>query len=195
MTPPRERHPPLGPRGPRYGPGYSVPVHHRLIGPIRPTRGHAATSRHSRLYAAPSLCGSALATREWFRAFAVRSLLACRPLCPRGTHRLHVPRCTLHRRHRPSPTYLGLGALECPTIHFRRGYYFGVSWFACGFHLRCGLSVCSPSWWIRPTHGYTPAPAHEDFYVCAFARSVTLPGGRYDYGAPWEDYTGGTFTR
>jgi hypothetical protein len=25
--------------GPRSGPGYSVPVHHHLIGPIRPTRG------------------------------------------------------------------------------------------------------------------------------------------------------------
>ena len=31
---------PLCPRGPRSGPGYSVPVHHHLFGPIRPTRGH-----------------------------------------------------------------------------------------------------------------------------------------------------------
>jgi hypothetical protein len=43
--------------------------------------------------------------------------------------------------------------------------------------------------------GRTRAPAHEDFYVCAFARLVTLPDGRYDYGAPWEGYTDGTFTR
>jgi hypothetical protein len=30
---------PLYPRGPRSGPGYSVPVHQRLFGPIRSTRG------------------------------------------------------------------------------------------------------------------------------------------------------------
>jgi hypothetical protein len=47
------------PRGPRSGPGCSVPVRHHLIGPIRPTRGHIAISPHSGLYAMPSLCGSA----------------------------------------------------------------------------------------------------------------------------------------
>src|ERR1017187_9429674 len=48
------------PRGPRSGPGCSVPVRHHLIGPIRPTRGHIAISPHGGLYAMPSLCGSAL---------------------------------------------------------------------------------------------------------------------------------------
>jgi len=38
--------------------GYSVPVRHHLIDPIRPTRGHTAISPHSGLYAMPSLCGS-----------------------------------------------------------------------------------------------------------------------------------------
>jgi hypothetical protein len=38
------------PRGPRSGPGCSVPVRHHLIGPIRPTRGHIAISPHSGLY-------------------------------------------------------------------------------------------------------------------------------------------------
>ena len=47
------------PRGPRSGPGCSVPVRHHLIGPIRPTRGHIAISPHGGLYAMPSLCGSA----------------------------------------------------------------------------------------------------------------------------------------
>jgi hypothetical protein len=47
------------PRGPRSQPGYSVPVGHHLIGPIRPTRGHIAISPHGGLYAMPSLCGSA----------------------------------------------------------------------------------------------------------------------------------------
>jgi len=30
----------------------------------------------------PSLCGSAEATREWFRAFTAHSFLACHPLRP-----------------------------------------------------------------------------------------------------------------
>src|SRR6516165_360984 len=51
------------PRGPRSGPGCSVPVRHHLIGPIRPTRGHIAISPHGGLYAMPSLCGSALYRR------------------------------------------------------------------------------------------------------------------------------------
>ena len=51
------------PRGPRSGPGYSVPVRHHLIGPIRPTRRHIAISPHGGLYAMPSLCGSALYRR------------------------------------------------------------------------------------------------------------------------------------
>ena len=59
----------LRPRGPRSRPGYSVPVRHHLIDPIRPTRRHIAISPHGDLYAMPSLCGSASATREWFRAF------------------------------------------------------------------------------------------------------------------------------
>ena len=49
----------LHPRGPRSGPGYSVPNRHHLFGPIRPTRGHIAISPHGGLYAMPSLCGSA----------------------------------------------------------------------------------------------------------------------------------------
>src|SRR4029077_10233878 len=70
----------LRPRGPRSGPGYSVPVRHHLVGPIRPTRGHTAISPHGGLYAVPSLCGSAYAIHEWFRAFTAHSVLTCRPL-------------------------------------------------------------------------------------------------------------------
>ena len=43
-TPPFKRPFPLCPRGPRSGPGYSVPVHHYLIGPMRPTRQHTSIS-------------------------------------------------------------------------------------------------------------------------------------------------------
>ena len=47
---------PLYPRGPRSGPGYAVPVHLHLFGPIRPTRGHISTSPSRGLYQMPSLC-------------------------------------------------------------------------------------------------------------------------------------------
>ena len=48
--------------------------------PMRQSRRHAATSRPLRLYAAPSLCGSASATRETFPTFAaVLSLHAADP--------------------------------------------------------------------------------------------------------------------
>jgi hypothetical protein len=40
------------PRGPRSSPGYSVPVRHHLIGPIRPARRHIAISPHGGLYVA-----------------------------------------------------------------------------------------------------------------------------------------------
>jgi hypothetical protein len=53
---PCERLLPLYPRGPRSGPGYSVLVHQRLIGPMRPTCGHISTSPHCGLYEMPSLC-------------------------------------------------------------------------------------------------------------------------------------------
>src|SRR5215471_18582076 len=75
------------PRGPRSGPGFIVPIHHHLSDLIRPTRRHIAISPHGGLYAMPSLCGSAEATREWFRAFAAYSVLTCRPLRPRGVLR------------------------------------------------------------------------------------------------------------
>jgi hypothetical protein len=42
----------------------------------------------------PSLCGSAEATRQWFRAFIAHSFLACRSLRPRGVrHRYPDIRC------------------------------------------------------------------------------------------------------
>src|SRR5262245_8349459 len=70
----------LRPRGPRSGSSYAVSDRHHLIDPIRPARKHIAISPHGGLYAMPSLCGSASATRERFRAFVAHSVLACRPL-------------------------------------------------------------------------------------------------------------------
>ena len=91
----------LRPRGPRSCPSYAVSSRHHLVDPIRPIREHIAISPQSGLYAMPSLCGSAEATREWFRAFAAHSFPACRPLRPRGVRRRNVPdvrrRRGLHR--------------------------------------------------------------------------------------------------
>jgi hypothetical protein len=50
---------PLYPRGPRSGPGSSVPIHQHLCGPIRPTRRHSAISLLCSLYALSSLCVAA----------------------------------------------------------------------------------------------------------------------------------------
>jgi hypothetical protein len=59
---------PLYPRGPRSGPGYSVPVHPHLVDPIRPSYRHISTSPPGGLYEMPSLCTflHASATRNWF---------------------------------------------------------------------------------------------------------------------------------
>jgi len=46
----------LYPRGPRSGPGYAVPVHPHLVGPMRPTRRHISTSPPGGLYEMPLLC-------------------------------------------------------------------------------------------------------------------------------------------
>src|SRR6516165_7211323 len=90
---------PTDPGGPRSRPGYAVPARHHLIDPIRPTRGHIATSPHGGLYAMSSLCGSAEATREWIRAFTAHSFLACRPLRPRGIrHRQFQTAMSARRR-------------------------------------------------------------------------------------------------
>ena len=117
------------PRSPRSGPGYSVPVRHHLIGPIRPTRGHTAISPHGGLYAMPSLCGSAEATREWFRAFAAHSFLTCRPLRPRGVPSSHCP--TSRCRHGLRRILTGSTLPSIPQSDSRGAQFRGFS----GSHL------------------------------------------------------------
>ena len=119
------------------GPGYSVPVRHHLLGLIRPSRRHIAFSPHGGLYAMPSLCGSAEATREWFRAFTAHSFLACRPLRPRGVrHRYPELRC----RHWPSPNDHRLGTPDTPAIRSTRA----VDFVASLVRFRYSLPGCSP---------------------------------------------------
>ena len=72
----------------RSGPSYAVSDRHHLIGPIRPTRGHIATSPHGGLYAMPSLCRSAEATHV---------TTATGLLCWRDSHPLECQLASLHQ--------------------------------------------------------------------------------------------------
>ena len=71
-----------------------------LIGLIHPTRWHIAISPDGGLYAMPSLCGSAEATRKWFRAFAAHSFPIYRPLRPRGVRHRYPERNRLSEQGR-----------------------------------------------------------------------------------------------
>jgi hypothetical protein len=97
-TPPFERLLPLYPRGPRSDPGSSVPVHPRLIGPIRPTRWHIQISPHCGLYQMPSRCTLRLGDLRVVPRFRGPSFLTCRPLRPRGDRHRFVP--DMRFRHR-----------------------------------------------------------------------------------------------
>ena len=148
----------LRPRGPRSGPGYSVPARHHLIDPIRPTRGHTAISPHGGLYAMPSLCGSAEATREWFRAFAAHSFLTCRPLRPRGArHRTSNPAMPTW----PSPQANRLNAPNVPQSDSRGAPISWLHWFATA-------TACQVA---RPWSDQTGiAPGHRRLLLPGFRR-------------------------
>jgi len=126
------------PRGPRSCPSYVVSSRHHLIDPIRPTRGHIAISPHGGLYAMSSLCGSAEATREWFRAFAAHSFLTCRPLRPRGVRVIVSSKFTMPTWSSPSSEWLDTP--NTPTIRFTWAIYFAATLV----HNCYGLSGCSP---------------------------------------------------
>jgi len=104
--------------------------------PIRPSRRHGATSRGGRLYAPPSLCGSAEATHETFPPFpAVLSLRAADPT-PVGS---------------PSPPvvlgqaisgFLALGPSRHPQPRLCQQSPAGAYFDAASFALCCGPQVC-----------------------------------------------------
>ena len=86
----------------------------------------------------PSLCGSAEATREWFRAFATHSFLTCRPLRPRRVRHRYFPE--LRCRHWPSPNDHRLGTPNTPAIRSTRAVDFAASLV----RFRCSLPGCLP---------------------------------------------------
>ena len=164
------------PRGPRSGPGYSVPVHHHLLGPIRPTRRHASISPHCGLYAAPSLCRlvPASAVGEQFRAFAAIPSQHVALNAPGESADCAHP--VLRRRDSPSSIALLDSALSTP--HFNPLHVestFGVSWFA--HSLRPAELLASLADLTRPS---LLCPANRGFYFRAFGR-VGRPSRRRIY--------------
>jgi hypothetical protein len=132
----------LYPRGPRSGPGYAVPVHHRLSAPSAPLTGTsrlpspAGYTRRLRCAGAPRrpATGSVLSLRVPSRHVALYvpgELVDCLHPVPSSTTRAFA--C-------PIPM---LGAPHSPTIRFRWAFVSGLPG-----SLRYDLPVCSPSWRI-----------------------------------------------
>jgi hypothetical protein len=121
--------------------------------PIRQSHRHAATSRHCRLYAAPSLCGSASAARGTFPTFtAVPSKHATDPT---PVVRRALPLCTradsrLPRIINESPTTKPVAASNT-----RRGNPFRGC--IVRFMLR-PASLPSPPDWLRHDEATYPSP-------------------------------------
>ena len=92
--------------------------------PIRRSRRHTGISRPSRLYPAPSLCGSASATRETFPSFPPALSLRAVDPTPVGPR---PPPVVLAPRHQASPCYDRVAThkarlcQQCPT-----GYVFSA---------------------------------------------------------------------
>ena len=96
----------------------------------------------------PSLCGSAEATREWFRAFTAHSFLACRPLRPRGVRHRYFPE--LRCRHWPSPNDHRLGTPDTPAIRSARAVDFVASLVRFRYSLPGCLPPCTDQTGILP---------------------------------------------
>ena len=114
--------------------------------PIRQSRRHAATSRPGRLYAAPSLCGSAEATRETFPTFpAVLSTRAADPT-PVGPTR---PPVVYARGYQAASSYQRVATHKYPSLPAMPDgvMHFGAASFASCYGSWC--LRCPPGWLRR----------------------------------------------
>jgi hypothetical protein len=188
-APPFERLWSLYPRGPRSGPGYSVPHHQHLIDPMRPTHRHNATSPQGGLYALPSLCTglACLGDPRVDPCFRWPTFSTCRPLGPREAHRLHPSSSfTDDAGLRPN---VKSSALPSPPPSDSRG--------ACDFGALLRFALATTCRFACPPVGADQACAQptRTFYFRAFDGLVTLSAAGYNYGGNWTISTGGTFTR
>ena len=162
------------PRGPRLGPGCSVPVRRDSIGPIRPTRGA------HRGFTARRLIRDAFAVRErlgdprMIRSFHCTFLPSMPPSPTRGVQHRYVPETSMPTW--PSPFDHRLGTPNIPAIRSTRGSHFVASLV----RFRYGLLDCSP-----PCTDQTGSPSLRDFYFQAFNGSVTLSVAGYNYNSGW----------
>ena len=129
----------------------------------------------------PSLCGSAEATREWFRAFAAHSFLTCHPLRPRGSQTSHCPisRC----RHGLRRRLTGSTLPNIPQSDSRGAQFRGFT----GSHLLRPVRLLAP----LDGSGWDISPATGDFYFQASDGSVALPVAGYDYDIDWTPLSAG----
>ena len=130
----------LYPRGPRSGPGCSVPVHPHLIGPMRPTHRHSSISPQSGLYGLPSLCTlfPCLGDPRVVPCFRWPAISTCRPLRPREAHRLRSSSSfTDGAGLRPEVKVSALPT--SPPSDSREGQYFGA-WLRFAFATTCRIA-------------------------------------------------------
>jgi hypothetical protein len=121
----------------------------------------------------PSLCGSAEATREWFRAFTAHSFLACRPLRPRGVrHQYPELRCRYCLRRLTNGSAL-------PTLPQSVPRGWSISWL----HWFASATACRVA--RPPARIRLDRPAFDDFYFQAFNGSVSLSVAGYNYNSDW----------
>ena len=133
----------------------------------------------------PRCAGACLGDPGVVPCFHCCSFSACRPLRPRGVHRLHLP--SSFTRRWPSQGFKLFGTPNAPTIRFKWGFLFAAQ----SVRLRYGLSSCLPPWRILPKF----PSADEDVYLRVFDESVTLLVAEFNYGGSWAVSTGGTSTR
>ena len=156
------------PRGPRSGPGFSVPVRRHLFDPIRPARRHIAIAT------AQQLIRDAFAVRERpsdpraVPGFRCAFCVGMPPSSTTGSSTSPSSRTTTSTR--PSSRVEQLGTPKTPAIRFTRGdeFRFLVRYIC------YGLPAARPP--ERPHFRYS---AIEGFYIQAFGRSVTLPTAGY----------------
>jgi hypothetical protein len=151
----RARGPAALPQGPSLRSGLCCPGPSSLTGPIRPTRRHSGTSSPCDLYPLPSLCPSGLGDLRVVPCFHCCSFSACRPLRPRGVHRLHTPSSFaddtgLHRASNCS-------ALPTPPPSASGGTFFSrLNRFACATACRVAcLPGGSDRSMLQPTETFT----------------------------------------
>ena len=120
---------------------------------IRQSRWHSATSRHRRLYAAPSLCGSASATRGTFPTFT--AVLSKHAVDPTPVVRRALPLCSRADSRLPRIINESPSTKPVPASNIRRGSPFRGC--IVRFMLR-PASLPSPPDWLRHDEATYPSP-------------------------------------